>query len=129
MARKRVGKGTFGGRGYSSASATGSRSNALNSGGARRILNPWGNNVPQGTARKANAVGDTPFRSKVRNAGAVRRPTADRSLFGMDYKRNDPNHWPLEGGKADADSGMTQAKADFNNSAVNHAFKRGGYAG
>lgn len=130
MARKRIGKGTFGGRAFGAGSASGKPSSFGGAKSKRRsILNPWGNNVPKDTARRANGVGQTPFRSRVRPTGAIRKPTPDRSLFGMGYKRNDPNAWPIEGGKADADSGMTQDKANFNNSAVNHAFERGGYAG
>lgn len=129
MASKRVGKGTFGGRGYSSASASGKPSGVAKRGRLRSILNPWGNNVPKGSARRTNGIGQSPFRTKVRPSGSVSKPTPDRSLSGMAYKPNDPNMWPIEGGKADADSGMTQDKADFNNSAVNKAFQRGGYAG
>lgn len=131
MASKRVGKGTFGGRAYGTASASGkpSRFGGAKSGRLRSILNPWGNNVPKGTARRTNGVGQSPFRTRVRPTGTRQKPTPDRSLFGMKYKPNDPNAWPIEGGKADADSGMNQDKADFNNDAVNKAFQRGGYAG
>jgi hypothetical protein len=109
-------------------------------GGSRakgRTLVPWGNNYPMGSARGANALGATPFRSKVRSSGAVRKPTPDPSLWGMTYKPNDPVLWPVlpdvnaspprRGGGPN--SGMNQAKADFNNAVVNHAFQRAGYAG
>lgn len=91
----------------------------------RRILNPWGNNVAQPSARKANASGVTPGSARSRGSGTARKranPAAD--LFKMAYKANDPVAWPIEGGMRGSISAMSQDKADFHNAAVNQAYLR-----
>lgn len=125
-----VGRSASGYRPYTRGSATGrsSRFGGAVGGSARRVLNPWGNLVPAAKGRRANAVGATIARGRPRGSG-VRRPTPDASLWGMRYPVNDPNAWPIEGTKSGPTSGMTQAKADFNNAVVNKAFQRAGYAG
>lgn len=116
----------FGGRAYTSASASGTPSGWPGGGATRTILNPWGNNMPASQGRRANSVGATPFKTKMRSRGGVSQPTPSSQLWSMSYKANDPQAWPIEGGKNF--SAMTQAKADWNNAVVNHAFQRGGYA-
>lgn len=83
----------------------------------RRVLNPWGNNVPK--MGRGITLG--------RKAHGVSRPKADSSLWSIDYPKNDPLQWPVQGGKRGSPSGMTQAKANFNNRATNQAYKRAGY--
>lgn len=80
---------------------------------AKRTLNPWGKNTPQGTKSKAAPSGS-----------AVRRGTPAADLFKMNYPANDPAQWPIEGGKRASATAPTQAKADFHNAAVNHAYLR-----
>lgn len=101
-------------------------------GGARtrgtRSLAPWGTISGQKTARGANASGVT--RSTVRSPGRnlIRLSTPALSERSMSYPTNDPLAWPVEGGNFTVPlSGMTQAKADFNNNAVNFAYQRAGY--
>lgn len=91
----------------------------------KRTLNPWGNSVPQGSARKANPSGVTPGSARNRGSGSsTRRATPASDLFSMAYKANDPVAWPIEGGKRGSISAMSQTKADFHNAAVNHAYLR-----
>ena len=114
-------------RGYTK-KQTGSRNTkgVARVGGNRRTVNPWGNNVPKATGRRANAVGQTVARSKgLRNPS--RRPTPDASLWSIDYPKNDPAAWPIEGGKRGPTSAMTQHKADVHNAAVEQAYTRAGY--
>jgi hypothetical protein len=105
-------------RGYTrKQTGTPSRFGGAAGGAVRRVLNPWGNNVPK--------LGRT---SGVRKGGgAVRRPKPDPQVWSMKYPANDPLQWPIVGGKHGSPSGMTQAKANFNNGAVNRAYKRAGY--
>ena len=99
-------------------------------GGARtsvRTVAPWGDPIPKRTARRGR-------NSVVRTRGSsTARHTPSPQLWGMSYKRNDPAAWPLEDPSVRADlrldSAMTSAKADWNNTVVNNAFQRGGYAG
>jgi hypothetical protein len=105
-------------RGYTrKQTGTPSRFGGAAGGAARRVLNPWGNPVPK-LGRRTTAGG---------RRGAVRKPVPDPSLWSIDYPKNDPLQWPIEGGKHPSPSGMTQAKADFNNRAVNKEYKRAGY--
>jgi len=92
----------------------------------RRTLNPWGNMVPKATGRRANAVGQTVGKSRHR-ASSVRKPTPAPDLWDMKYSPNDPLQWPIEGGKRGSASGMTQAKVDVHNAAVEKAYNRAGY--
>ena len=91
----------------------------------KRTLNPWGNSVPQGSARKANPSGVTPSGRGNKTGGSARkRATPAGDLFKMAYKANDPVAWPIEGGMRGSISAMSQDKADFHNAAVNHAYLR-----
>lgn len=105
----------------------GGRAGALGASGAyRRILNPWGNNVPKVSARNANAIGQTPFRLNFAPKGARRMPTQAPDEIRIDYPANDPRRWPIAGGKTLI---YNQAeKANRHNAYVNHSFVRGGYA-
>lgn len=93
---------------------------------------PWGKAIPKDVGRHTNSVGSG-NRSKVRVRSSGSRPTPDRSLFGMDYPANDPAAWPVMPDPATGRRGNvsthTQAKVDFVNTAVNHAYQRAGYAG
>ena len=105
-------------------SQTGSRSRF---GGARLASRaaeaPWGKPISRSTANKGSRPGGS----------SVARSTPSPQLNGMRYPINKPLAWPLENPQTRADlrkaSGMTAGKAAFNNSAVNHAFQRAGYAG
>jgi len=114
------------GRGYYRGSQTGARSRFGGAAGAsaRRVLNPWGNAIPQPTGRRANAVGATVARARTGRRPAIALPKADPSVWSINYPKNDPAQWPIEGGKRGPASAMTQAKADVHNAAVNHAFQR-----
>jgi hypothetical protein len=91
--------------------------------GVQSVKAPWGEPIPKSTRARG---------SKPRGS-STRKPRPDPSLWSIAYKPNDPLAWPLENPAARADlpliSGMSQAKANFNNAAVNKAFQRGGYAG
>ena len=80
---------------------------------AKSTLNPWGKNTAQGTTRKAAPSGT-----------ARKRGTPAADLFKMNYPANDPAQWPIEGDKRLSPTAPTQAKADFHNAAVNHAYLR-----
>jgi hypothetical protein len=101
------------------ARATGTPSAWGRGSAARSILNPWGGpNVPKSTVSTAKF-----------GPGSRRSPTPDASLFSMNYTANDPLQWPIvlnasTGLRRGPTSGMTQAKADFWNAAVNHAYAR-----
>jgi hypothetical protein len=99
------------------ASATGTPSGWGRGATPRSILSPWGNNIGRTTP---NTQKFGPSRR--------RAPVPDASLFSIDYPANDPLAWPIIGGRRGPISGMTQAKADWWNSAVNHAYART-YAG
>lgn len=117
-------------RGYTKKqTGSSSRFGGAAGGSARRVLNPWGNTVPAAKGRRANAVGQTVGRGRQRGVSGVRKPTPDSSLWSIDYPKNDPLQWPIQGGKRKSPSGMTQAKANWNNAIVNKAYQRGGYAG
>lgn len=115
---------------FNKARATGSSSRYGGAAGAgsRRVLNPWGNAVPAAQGRRANALGVTIARGRP-SGSAARRPTPSPQLWGMQYTPNDPNAWPIQGGKQGPASGMTQHKIDWNNSVVTKAYQRAGYAG
>lgn len=89
----------------------------------RTVLAPWGKPITRSTRSR----GSTP------RGSAHRRPKPDPQLRGMDYPPNDPLQWPIESPAVRGDlpkpSGMTANKATFNNTVVNKAFQRGGYAG
>lgn len=95
--------------------------------GYRRILNPWGNNVPKASAVGANSNGITPSTSRNRTSGSGRRMgIQDPSEIRIDYPANNPAAWPILGGKRVI---FDQAgKANRHNKVVNYAFVRGGYA-
>ena len=86
-------------------------------GGARRILNPWGNNIPK--------PGPNVNISRTRPGGR-RMPVQSPDEIRIDYPANDPRQWPIQGGKIIQFA--PAAKANFNNTVVNHAFTRGGYS-
>lgn len=85
------------------------------------VKTPWGAAIPKRTRGSRRPSGSS-----------TRKPTPDPQLWSMKYKINDPLLWPLETPTQRSDlgteSGMTAAKATFNNNAVNKAFQRGGYA-
>lgn len=102
---------------------------------AKKVLNPWGSIFPQKSVGHTNGIGQS--RRSGRNTvsgSSVRKPMPDPSLRGMQYPANKPYAWPvvpdvaqpLENGHT---SGLTSDVIDANNSAVNNAYKRGGYAG
>lgn len=95
--------------------------------GARRVLSPWGNSVPAAKGRGTNAVGATVTKARKPRGSSTRKPRPDPSLWSIKYPKNDPLAWPIEGGVTGSISGMTQAKADFNNDVVNDAYTRAGY--
>lgn len=98
------------------ARATGTPSNfGRNARSGRSILNPWGSNFAKPKA---------PSKLQKFGGSARRQATPDSSLYSMAYKTNDPLAWPIEGGRRGSISGMTQAKVDWNNAVVNHAFER-----
>lgn len=88
-------------------------------------MNPWGKNVPK----------QTPItKSKVRGSSR-QRATPDPQLKGMDYPPNDPRYWPAINTngtptkKPTSPTAPSPATVARNNTIVNNAFKRGGYAG
>jgi hypothetical protein len=89
----------------------------------RSVTAPWGSPIP----KRGGSRGSRP------RGSSTAKPTPDPSLWSMRYKPNDPLAWPLENPQERSDlnvvSGHTQAKVDFNNAAVNHAFERAGYDG
>jgi hypothetical protein len=92
---------------------------------ARRILNPWGDNMRQG--RLAPLTGTTTARNRA--SGSSRKAQQiDPSRLSMSYPANDPAQWPVipdpTTGRRGNPSTNTQAKADRNNAAVNHAYLR-----
>lgn len=89
---------------------------------SRKLINPWGKNVPMKFKRK----------SVVGRGQSTRKSTPDSQLFGMQYPKNKPSQWPVEIDFVNHTtqpslSGYTSDVADTNNTAVNHAFKRAGY--
>jgi len=113
------------GRGYTRAQVgASSRFGAARTGTARRVLNPWGNTVPQKSGVRTNALGQSITKTTRLKRGAVSLQRPDPSLYSISYPANDPAQWPIEGGKRGPTSAMTQAKADVHNAAVNHAFQR-----
>lgn len=99
---------------------------------AGKTLNPWGRAVAKRLTTGATPTGITRYKTRKPSGSAVRRPTPDPQLKGMQYPKNDPLAWPLESPQTRSDlnrvSGMTQDKADFWNGAVDKAFERGGYS-
>lgn len=102
---------------------------------AGNILPPWGKNVPQKSVGRTNGIGQSK-RTKVNvvAGSATRAPHLDSSLLGMRYPKNDPLQWPVEPDLTGYTlpppvSGYTSEVATANNTAVNNAFKRAGYAG
>lgn len=103
----------------------------------RTRLNPWGNVKRNRVVGRVNAQGQStkaPFAGSKPRGSSQRKKTADPQLFGFrttpPTPANDPAEWPL----VDPATGLgipkasptapTQAKADFNNDAVNHAYFR-----
>lgn len=99
----------------------------------RRTLLPWGKPVPKRTVGATTGSGQGRNMGRKPAGSSVAKPTADKSLWGMQYKLNDPLGWPVESPASRSDlilaSGMSQDKADFANAALNKAYQRGGYAG
>lgn len=103
----------------------GTKGNPGITGAYRRILNPWGNNVPKLTARNTNGIGQTGWAPRVRPVGGWKAGAQDPTEISIDYPANDPRMWPIAGGKRII---MFQAaKANFVNKIVDRAFFRGGY--
>lgn len=102
------------GRAYGSLPVSRAAGTSRTPGNARRILNPWGNNVP-----KSNKL-------NMGIRGGRRMPTAAPDLIRIDYPANDPRCWPIAGGKIVI---FNQAeKANRHNAILNHAYVRAGYA-
>lgn len=92
--------------------------------GYRRILNPWGNNIPSPSGMGLAGIGRSNFRQGRLRPGR-RMPTQAPDEIRIDYPANDPRMWPIEGGKRILL--FQAAKANWNNTVVNHAFVRAGY--
>lgn len=113
-------------------SQLGSRSRFGRVRGTPRVINPWGKPLSQTSVGRTTATGQSTRKGRAPSGSSRVKSTPDASLFGMSYKRNDPLAWPVEVPTATADllfDKVTQDKADFNNTVVNAAFVRGGYAG
>jgi hypothetical protein len=90
---------------------------------AKRTLNPWGNTRTQATTRGANDAGVSRGRVRRPRGSAVRMGVPNPQERAMAYPANDPLLWPIEDPATNGfnnRSGMTQAKADANNAALNH---------
>lgn len=90
---------------------------------ASKIRSPWGT---PGVGRKLKGSIGKVYGS------STRQQKPDSQRFSMDYPRNDPLMWPVEVDrvghtKAPPQSGMTTAKINANNAAVEHAFTRAKY--
>jgi hypothetical protein len=115
------------GRAYGSipTSRTAGTQRSARGGGYRRILNPWGNNVPKASAVGANGIGQSKFQLNFKAVGGRRMPIQAPDQIRIDYPANDPRRWPIAGGKTLI---FNQAgKANRHNALVNHAYVRAGY--
>lgn len=88
---------------------------SLTTGSYRKILSPWGNNVPQRTGLGSKI-------SSVRTGGRS-SPSPSAELFGINYPPNSPAMWPIEGSKNFQFD--LSGKATRHNQHVNNAYLRG----
>lgn len=95
-------------------------------GSYKKILNPWGNNVPKWSATRANGIGQSPAYGRVKPLGGRKSAAQDPNEIRIDYPANDPRFWPIAGGKIVI--WEQAAKANQHNTIVDRAFARGGYA-